>query len=110
MQNSLFATGLLPVGVIVDPRGRYMYVSNFNANTVSAYAIDQSTGSPVGSVGSGATPVGTGPTCLTIEPALRNLSVYLEQSRQHDLGSLAGRAHRCLAERSEHSVPRQREH
>ena len=77
MQNSPFATGLLPVGVVVDPRGRYMYVSNFNANTVSAYAIDQSTGSPVGSVGSGATAVGTGPTCLTIEPAL---GIYLYTS------------------------------
>lgn len=81
MQNSPFATGLLPVAVTVDPRGKFMYVSNFNANTVSAYAIDQPTGAPSGSVGSGSTTVGTGPTCLSIEPAL---GVYMFSSNSLD--------------------------
>jgi 6-phosphogluconolactonase len=81
MQNSPFATGLLPVAVTVDPRGKYLYVSNFNDNTVGAYAIDQSTGAAVGSVGSGSTKVGTGPTCLAIEPAL---GIYLYTSNNLD--------------------------
>lgn len=81
MQNSPFATGLLPVDVIVDPRGKYLYVSNFNDNTVSAFAIDPHTGAPTGSVGSGATKVGTGPTCLSIEPAL---GIYLYSSNNLD--------------------------
>ncbi len=81
MQNSPFATGLLPVAVTVDPRGKYLYVSNFNDNTVGAYAIDQSTGAAVGSVGSGSTKVGTGPTCLAIEPAL---GIYLYSSNNLD--------------------------
>jgi 6-phosphogluconolactonase len=81
MQNSPFATGLLPVAVTVDPRGKFLYVSNFNDNTVSAYAIDQPTGAPVGSVGSGSTKVGTGPTCLAIEPAL---GIYLYSSNNLD--------------------------
>ncbi len=74
MQNSPFATGLLPVSVKVDPRGKYLYVANFNSNTVSAYAIDQSTGAPTASVGSSAASVGTGPSCIAIEPAL---GIYL---------------------------------
>jgi 6-phosphogluconolactonase (cycloisomerase 2 family) len=81
MQNSPFATGLLPVAVTVDPRGKYMFVANFNDNSVSAYAIDQSTGAPVGSVGSSATKVGTGPTCLSIEPAL---GIYMYSANNLD--------------------------
>jgi 6-phosphogluconolactonase (cycloisomerase 2 family) len=81
MQNSPFATGLLPVDVKVDPRGKYVYVANFNDNTLSAYAIDPHTGAPVGSVGSGAVKVGTGPTCISIEPAL---GIYLYSSNNLD--------------------------
>jgi len=81
MQNSPFATGLLPVAVTVDPRGKYMYVANFNDNSVSAYAIDPSTGAPVGAVGSSSTKVGTGPTCISIEPAL---GVYTYTSNNLD--------------------------
>ena len=81
MQNSPFATGLLPVAVTVDPRGKYLYVANFNSFTVGAYVIDQSTGAAVGSVGSNATTVGTGPSCLSIEPAL---GIYLYTSNNLD--------------------------
>ena len=81
MQNSPFATGLLPVAVTVDPRGKYLYVANFNSFTVGAYVIDQSTGAAVGSVGSNAFTVGTGPTCLSIEPAL---GIYLYSSNNLD--------------------------
>lgn len=81
MQNSPFATGLLPVAVTVDPRGKYLFVANYNDNTVSAYAIDQPTGAPSGSVGSAATKVGTGPSCLSIEPAL---GVYMYSSNSLD--------------------------
>lgn len=81
MQNSPFATGLLPSAVTVDPRGKYLFVANYNDNTVSAYAIDQPTGAPSGSVGSGATKVGTGPSCLSIEPAL---GIYMYTSNNLD--------------------------
>jgi 6-phosphogluconolactonase len=84
MQNSPFATGLLPVGVTVDPRGKYLYVANYNDNTISAYAIDLSTGAPTGAVGSSSTSstkVGTGPTCISIENAL---GIYLYSSNNLD--------------------------
>ena len=81
MQNSPFATGLLPMAVTVDPRGKYLFVANYNADSVSAYAIDQPTGAPSGSVGSSSTKVGPGPNCLSIEPAL---GIYMYSSNRLD--------------------------
>ncbi|QNI37782.1 lactonase family protein [Edaphobacter albus] len=81
MQNSPFATGLLPMAVTVEPRGKYMFVANYNDNTVSAYVINGATGAPTGAVGSSATKVGTGPLCLSIEPAL---GIYLYSSNSLD--------------------------
>jgi 6-phosphogluconolactonase (cycloisomerase 2 family) len=77
MTNGPFATGILPVGVTIDPRGDFLYVANFSSSTIGAYAIDTATGTPVGSVGSASTAVDTSPTCVTIEPAL---GVYLYSS------------------------------
>ncbi len=70
MVNGPFTTGQFPVNVIVDPRGKFLYVTNFNSSTIGAYAIDTATGTPAGTVGSGATQVDTNPTCATIDPAL----------------------------------------
>jgi 6-phosphogluconolactonase len=70
MTNGPFATGIFPVGLTIDPRGKFLYVANFSSNTVGAYAIDVATGTPVGSVGSASTSVDTAPTCVTVEPAL----------------------------------------
>ena len=86
MVSSPFNTGLFPVAVTVDPRGKYLYTANFNANTVGAYAIDQGSGSPVGAVGSTATPVGTTPTALAIDPAL---GIYLYSANNLD-GTITG--------------------
>ena len=69
MVSSPFSTGLFPVGLTIDPRGTYLYTANFNANTVSAFVINTSTGSLTASSGSASIQVGTGPTCITIEPA-----------------------------------------
>lgn len=70
MPNAPFSTGLLPVGVTVDPRGKYLYVANASSSTVGAYAINEATGTPTGSVGSASTTTDTNPTCVTIDPAL----------------------------------------
>jgi 6-phosphogluconolactonase len=77
MSNSPFNTGLLPLGVTVDPRGKYLYVANASSSTVGAYAINESTGTPTGSIGSASTATDTNPTCVTIDPAL---GVYLYTS------------------------------
>jgi 6-phosphogluconolactonase len=77
MPNSPFATGIFPVGLTIDPRGKFLYVANFSSSTVGAYAIDVASGNPVGSVGSASTSTDTGPTCVTVEPAL---GIYLYTS------------------------------
>jgi 6-phosphogluconolactonase (cycloisomerase 2 family) len=70
MVNGPFATGLFPVNLTIDPTGKLIYVVNYNANTVQGYAIDTATGTPSGSVGAFATAVGSGPTCVAIDPSL----------------------------------------
>jgi 6-phosphogluconolactonase len=77
MTNGPFATGIFPVGITIDPRGKFLYVANFSSSTVGAYAIDTNSGTPVGSVGSASTSTDTGPTCVTVEPAL---GIYLYSS------------------------------
>ena len=64
-----FKTDILPVSVEVDPRGIYVYVANYNANDVSAYTIDRSTGNATQIAGSTTYAVDAGPTCILIEPA-----------------------------------------
>jgi len=70
MINGPFSTGLFPIYLTIDPTGKLIYVVNYNANTVQGYAIDSITGTPSGSVGAFATPLGAGPTCVTIDPSL----------------------------------------
>ena len=70
MTNGPFNTGQLPVAVTVDPRGKFLYVANNTSGTIGAYAIDQATGTPVGSVGSASTTVGPRPNCVAIDPSL----------------------------------------
>jgi len=77
IQNGPFATGSFPVAVTVDPRGKFVYVANNNASTVSAYAIDQRTGSLSAVSGSTSNQTGTNPNCVAIEPAL---GIYLYTS------------------------------
>jgi len=79
MVNGPFNTGLFPVAITIDPRGKYMYTANFGASTVGSYAIDQASGNPTGVVGTGNSVVGTGPTCVTVEPAL---GIYLYTSNR----------------------------
>jgi len=69
MMAKPFQTDNLPNAVAVDPRGIYVYVANFNANDVSAYSIDPSTGNATPLAGSSIYAVDNGPLCLLIEPS-----------------------------------------
>ncbi len=68
-----FATGQFPMGITIEPRGKYVYVANYNSQTVSSYSLNLSNGSLGASAGSNFTTT-TGPTCVTVEPAL---GIYL---------------------------------
>ncbi|MBW4038295.1 MAG: lactonase family protein [Acidobacteria bacterium] len=74
--SSPFATGQYPVNITIDPRDKYVYVANYNSNTVSSYSLNLSNGSLGASAGSGFT-TQTAPTCVTIDPSL---GIYLYTS------------------------------
>jgi 6-phosphogluconolactonase len=78
MISSPFAAGLFPEGITVDPRGLFVYLANYAASTVQGYAINPATGSLSGF---GTAGVATGPTCVTIDPAL---GIYLYTSNYID--------------------------
>jgi 6-phosphogluconolactonase (cycloisomerase 2 family) len=71
-QNGPTRTDVYPDGITVDPRGQYIYVSNYNASDISAYTINPATGYPTGVAAAGTYATGTGPTCVFVEPALGN--------------------------------------
>jgi 6-phosphogluconolactonase (cycloisomerase 2 family) len=83
--SSPFPTGLYPVAITIEPRGKYVYVANYNSSTVSSYSLNLANGSLGASAGSGFT-TATGPTCVTVEPAL---GLYLYTSNYLD-GSISG--------------------
>ena len=85
MVNGPFSTGQFPVAVTVDPRGSFLYVVNFNASTISAYAINTANGTPTASVG-GSVAVSTNPVAIAIEPSL---GIYLFTANQTD-GTISG--------------------
>jgi 6-phosphogluconolactonase len=84
--SSPYTTGLYPVAVTIDPRGKYLYTANYNSNTVSAYAINTANGALSGAGLAGNFTTSTGPTCVTIDPAL---GIYLYTSNFLD-SSLSG--------------------
>lgn len=70
MVNGPFATGQFPLNLTIDPTGKLIYVVNYNSNSLQGYQIDNATGTPSSSVGAFASGVGSGPTCVAIDPAL----------------------------------------
>jgi 6-phosphogluconolactonase (cycloisomerase 2 family) len=81
--SSPYSTGLYPVAIIVDPRGKYVYTANYNGNSVSSYSLNSADGSLGGTAAVGNFGVQTGPTCLTVDPALGKYlytSNYLDNS------------------------------
>jgi 6-phosphogluconolactonase (cycloisomerase 2 family) len=79
--SSPYATGLYPVALTIDPRGKYIYTANYNSNSVSSYSLNSSDGSLGGTAAVGNFSTATGPTCVTVEPAL---GIYLYTSNYLD--------------------------
>ena len=81
MVGGPFPTGLFPINLVIDPQGTVLYVVNYNANSVEGFAIDEAHRSPSAAAGAYQTALGTGPTCVAIDPAL---GVYLYASNSLD--------------------------
>jgi len=63
------STGTFPAGIVIDPRDKYLYITNFNSSTISAYTISQVTGQPSGLATSSFDTHGASPTCILVDPA-----------------------------------------
>jgi 6-phosphogluconolactonase (cycloisomerase 2 family) len=71
--NGPFKTGNEPQAVVIDPRGKYIYVANVLDSSVSAFAIDLTTGTPSAAVnvsGSATNSTDTQPVSILVDPAL----------------------------------------
>jgi len=63
------ATGTTPDGVVVDPRGLYVYVSNKIGGNLSSYTINLGTGQ-LSPLATGSAVTAAQPGCVIVEPAL----------------------------------------
>jgi len=62
----LIGTGVAPVWAAVDPNNQFVYVTNFNGNTVSAFTLNTTSGVVAG-IGSVA--AGTQPGAVAVDPS-----------------------------------------
>jgi 6-phosphogluconolactonase (cycloisomerase 2 family) len=86
MPNGPFPTGQFPVAMTIDPRGSFLYVTNFNDSTISGFSINPGNGTPTATV-AGTGQVRTNPVGVAIEPAL---GIYLFTANQTD-GTVSGK-------------------
>ncbi len=63
-------TGQQPSAITIDPRGQYIYVSNYTGGSVSAYALNSMMGTPSAVAGPGSSQVNPGPAGIIVEPSI----------------------------------------
>jgi 6-phosphogluconolactonase (cycloisomerase 2 family) len=71
--NGPFKTGNEPSALVIDPRGKFIYVANELDNSVSAFDIDLTTGTPSGAInptGSAINTTDTQPVAIAVDPAI----------------------------------------
>ena len=105
------STDQYPNSIATDPSGKFLYVTNFNTNSVRAYTIDPVTGNPDQPIGDLSYGAGTGPDCVSVESAYGRfvyVSNYLSNTVSgFELNPQTGRT----GADSQQSVPhRQRSH
>jgi YVTN family beta-propeller protein len=76
------AAGTGPVSVVVDPSGKFAYVTNFSSNDVSMYSIDGATGTltPIGTIAAGQSP-----TSIAVHPSGK--FAYVTNSASNDVST-----------------------
>jgi 6-phosphogluconolactonase (cycloisomerase 2 family) len=87
--NGPFKTGYQPSALAIDPRGKFIYVANALDNSVSAFNIDLTTGTPAAAVnptGSATNSTDGRPVALAIDPAIGRF-VF---TANHDGNSVSG--------------------
>lgn len=84
--GSPFATGQYPVGVTVDPKGKYLYVTNagFQSNSVSAFSINAQTGA-LTQVSGSPFPTGAEPYWMAIDASSSGEYAYTANVSDHSI-------------------------
>jgi 6-phosphogluconolactonase (cycloisomerase 2 family)/uncharacterized caspase-like protein len=96
--GSLTRAGTRPTGIAIDPKGRFLYVTNSNSDNVSAFTINLSTGELTASgspFASGASPGGiavdpTGKFLYVANKGGANVSAYMINSSTGALSKVNG--------------------
>jgi 6-phosphogluconolactonase (cycloisomerase 2 family) len=73
MTSGPFKTGNEPSAIVIDPRGKFMYVTNLLDSSVSSYAITAATGTPTAALSISGTQLNstdTQPVAIALDPAL----------------------------------------
>ena len=86
--GSPFPAGKFPSSVIVDPAGRFVYVTNLLDNTVSAYTINSSTGA-LSEIAGSPFAAGGGSISVAIAAPARTTSVITLSPRSLAFGNVA---------------------
>jgi DNA-binding beta-propeller fold protein YncE len=68
LQPPTIATGTFPLGLTVDPSGKFVYVANDTASEVSMYTINSSTGNLTPTT-SPTVATGAGPQGIAVDPS-----------------------------------------
>jgi len=68
----------------IDPTGTYLFVANYTAGTIGEYTFASGTGAVVTSTTAASVQVGTGVTCVSIEP-LHGDYLYASNSLSNDV-------------------------
>jgi probable HAF family extracellular repeat protein len=84
LPGSPFSAGATASAIAIDPSGRFAYVANFQANSVSAFKIDQGTGGllPIASYAAG-----SAPDTVTVDPLGK--FVYVANLSSNDVSGYA---------------------
>jgi DNA-binding beta-propeller fold protein YncE len=73
LTNGPFKTGNEPSSIVIDPRGKFIYLTDELDSAVLVYSIDMATGSPTATVsvaGSLSNPTESQPVAIVVDPAL----------------------------------------
>ena len=81
MEDVPAGAGGIPYDIATDPRGRFLYVANWAAASVSVFRVDENTGTPTAVAGSPFF-VGFNPYRLRVHPSGRFLYVALYASNE----------------------------
>ena len=75
-----------PISIAVEPTGKFVYVANYTTNTVSAYAINASTGA-LTAIGSPVPAGGANPNFIAIDPTGK--FAYVANNMPNGIGSVS---------------------